>query len=193
MVLRTALITFLSFVVLIALCYFSVAIFSPKSLKVFYSDLNDSKRAVKYAEKQYSKSEDLIDLYSLCVMLDEFSDSQKTEQYISDFVKSDNFNEFCNSIDNENTNTVISTSDYLYGKLVIATYINSGISDAIEVCIDSVKNGYSDFNAFNILITSELNLSESDKQSLIDTLVSLNVKNNEEVFLNRDISLINNN
>ncbi|MBO5714534.1 MAG: hypothetical protein J6R83_03815 [Clostridia bacterium] len=83
----------------------------------------------------------------------------------------------------------MTTYEYLNGKYACAIYKDTGIGDTIRFLEESVADGYTDYNAYSIIIsvygedltTEELNALKSSIQGLTRT----------NQYVTRDINLIN--
>lgn len=164
LILKTASVTLAAIIGVFGALYAAFAIFSPKVLAGAYDKLGNYGLSVYYYESQYKKTEELNDLYTLCVKLDENSDAKKAEEYLSTLVHGDGYVDFCKEQDAPSS-AKVSTRQYVEGKYVVCVYNNGGLSAATARATELVRQGagYSDYNVFSVLLAEVgRNLSVED-------------------------------
>ena len=188
-VIKTALITLFSVLFSFVIVYISISFISPKTLGRAYKDLGNYGLTVKYFEKQYNKTKSCEDLYELIVVLDENKDYLLAKKYSSAMTERTDYINFCSVKDAEIING-ISTNEFVYSKYVIASSYES-VDDSIEIaygfCIDY---GYTTYNPFRVLF-SNVDLSDSEKQTVVEKLNQIKAQLSSEVQINLITSDIN--
>ncbi len=172
LVLKTVAITLACVIGLTALLFGIFALFIPKPLANTFDKLGWYSWSMHYYEKQFERTEDVEDLYTLCLKVDEKTDSVRAEKYLGILVKKDGFRNFCLSKDGKNTS--ITTEEYLEAKYVNAVYRNSGIDKALEqakICVTHQgTNGYTVYNPYYMLITDSSFEWVDEDQTKLDEL-----------------------
>ena len=189
LVLKTVIMTFTVIITVIAVIYACFAIFSPKTLAKFWENAGNYSVSVKYYEKQYEKSGDIVDLANLCAKLDVKSDSKKAVKYLAVFTDSENFTEFCEKEDKAG-GYKFTSYEYYYGIFTVANYYENGLNAATDTAKKAVKEGYTDRNAFFVLL-SETPLTKEDG-NIIKTEISAikeTLSDGEKGFAERDIKI----
>jgi hypothetical protein len=171
-VLKTAAITLACVVGLTALMFGIFALFIPKPLAETFDKLGWYSSSMRFYERQYNRSNDVEDLYAICLKVDHETDSVRAEKYLSILVKTDGFRAFCVSKDSKNT--AFTTEEYLEAKYVNAVYRNKGIDKALEEakkCVTYVgTNGYTAYNPYYMLVTDSAFDWDNQSQSRFDEL-----------------------
>lgn len=193
LILKTASITLAAVVGVFGALYAIFAIFSPKVLAAAYDKLGNYGLSVYYYESQYKKTEDLNDLYILCVKLDENSDAKKTEEYLSLLVRDDGYIAFCEEQD-ASSSAAVSTQQFIDGKYIVCVYDNGGTAVAAARASELVKRGegYSDYNVFSVLLAEfGTDLSDGDLDLLEAAINSLEgLSADEEINKESDLNEI---
>ena len=172
-VIKTTAITLAILVVLVALVYGALALFAPLTLAKLYDGAGNYKLATVYYERQYEKTGDTADLYTLCLKLDEYSDGERAVTYLELLTDDDSasFNDFCASVDGENFTGRISTKEYLYGKLVKAVCVSKGVTYAVELADELTSAEYTDYNPFYVLIIDRVINLDTTELSFVKTTI----------------------
>lgn len=192
---RTILCTILIIVIALAVVYGCLAWFTPKTLGKVYDSIGWYDGYTRYYEQSYNKTQSYEDLYSdLVVRLDAKEDSFRTKNYITIFIYSPEFEEFCITEDAKNANDKISTYDFVVGKLCAAVEFYAGPWQCAEYCKQYViENGeYGEYNPFNYVLTNyKDDIAESQKVEIKKAITSLLplLSESEKVFAQRDLGL----
>lgn len=110
-------------------CAFGLAaIFAPGRVGVLFDGVGEYSASVFFYEKQYKKTGDVEDLYTLVSNLDVYSDSVRAERYFTKIVVHDGFKTLCEKLDEDSTG--LSTKDYCYGSLCFALAENGKTDQA---------------------------------------------------------------
>lgn len=189
LVLKTVVLTFTVVITVIAAIYACFAIFAPKTLAQFWEDAGNYSVSVKYYEKQYEKSGDISDLANLCAKLEVKSDATRAAAYLAIFTDSEGFSEFCEKEDKAG-GYKFTSYEYYYGMFTVASYYESGIASAISVAKKAVSQGYTEHNAFFILL-SETPLTKDDGTMVADEILQIKetLSGDAEGFAERDITI----
>ncbi|MCQ2387076.1 MAG: hypothetical protein MJ066_01340 [Clostridia bacterium] len=186
-IIKSALITFVSVIALFLAVYFCVGIFSPLSIAKSYDKLGNYDISVKYYEKQYKKTQKIEDLAFLCEKLDEKNVNKKGESkavyYLDKLLSCENYVSFCQEKDKNSRG--ITAKEFFDGKYVVSIYYESGIENALEKATLIIGEDYTEYNPFYILI-SEIgdNISKEESEKIRNSINS----NNE--FAKRDLQLL---
>ena len=190
LVLKTVIMTFTVIITVIAVIYACFAIFSPKTLAKFWEDAGNYSVSGKYYEKQYEKSEDISDLANLCAKLDVKNDSKRAAKYLAIFTDDENFSAFCEQEDKAG-GYKFTSYEYYYGIFTVANFYENGLSAAIDTAKKAVKEGYTEHNAFYVLL-SETPLTKEDGTIIkaeISVIKETLSKDTEKGFAERDIKI----
>lgn len=184
----TTIITLVAIFLIAGAVFFAIFYFSPKTLGKMFDDLGMQKSAVGFYEKAYEKSQSLDDLYDLFLLLDEKKDAKKVITRGNELLESADFIDFANKSDiNKNYMT---TKEFVYGKIAIATYFNQGIVKSTEVCEKGVLDmTYTKSSPYKIL-TLAVELSEGEKNTVKTSIEKLQLSPSEREIANEDLSLI---
>ena len=191
LVLKTIIMTFTVIITVIAVIYACFAIFSPKTLAKFWEDAGNYSVSVKYYEKQYEKSGDFADLANLCAKLEVKSDSKRAAKYLAIFTDNENFSAFCEQEDKAGGYGYKFTSyEYYYGIFTVANFYENGLSAAIDTAKKAVKEGYTEHNAFYVLL-SEISLTKEDGTIIKAEISAIKetLSDGEKGFAERDIKI----
>ncbi len=194
LVLKTASLTLAVVVALIALIYGSLALFAPASLARFYEGVDNYSLSAKYYEKQYDKSGEIEDLYTLCLKVDGYNDADRAEKYLELLIDNDSqsFNTFCSKKDNAERLS-ISTKEYIIGKYTCAVYKNKGMVGVIDATGSLIAKNYTDYNGFYLLITDENLCLSTAELSTVKTNIEIimgSLSSESAIFAQRDIDFI---
>ena len=187
LVLKTVIMTFTVIITVIAAIYACFAIFSPKTLAKFWEDAGSYSFSIKYYEKQYEKSGDISDLANLCAKLEVKSDSERAVKYFAVFTDSEDFSAICEKEDKAG-GYAFTSYEYYYGSYAVASYYNSGIASAISVAKKAISAGYTEHNAFFVLL-SETPLKKAEGESVAEEISAIKetLSGDAEGFAERDI------
>lgn len=187
LIIKTVALTLAGILVFLVLLYSCFAVFFPYKLADFYLQLGQNQTAVKYMQKQYEKTKDYTDLYVLCSHVEGIDDDVKELEYLGLLVKDENAQ--LNLKVYDKLNSKISTYEYFNGLYVCKLYSVLGVQTAADYAKTSVEDGYTDFNAYSILISEySFAFSKSEVEVLIDSLNSLGITNN--VYFERDLAFL---
>ena len=190
LVIKTAAITVAAIIVLMAAIYLTLALFFPKTLAGVWKDLGNYSISAKYYEKQYNKSEDYGDLAKLCVYLDAKSDSVCASKYLKLLTENEKFAELCETEDTKG-GFKYTAYEYYYGKYTVAEFYVNKIDAAIVVAKKSVSAGYTEHNAFYVLLLDADNLTASDASVVSAAITEIKSGLADETqigYADRDIS-----
>ena len=148
LILKTALLTLATLICLSAMLYGFFALFFPVKIANLLDGLGREDVAIAYYELEYQKTSEIDDLVNICTRLDARNDSHKAQKYLEALVEHEEFEEFCSKRDKENKNPLTSR-DFFYGKLFIATKVCDGIDEAIAVGEDAINIGHNQYNEYN--------------------------------------------
>ena len=192
LVIQTVAITVAAIIVLMAAIYLTLALFFPKTLAVCWKDVGSYSLSAKYYEKQYDKSEDTADLAVLCVYLDAKNDSNRAAKYLKLFTENENFNARCEKEDREG-GFKYTAYEYYYGKYTVAEFYANKIDAAITVAKKAVSTGYTENNAFYILLIDAEDLTIEDRGAIASAITEIKsgLTDAEKQIADRDITFAN--
>jgi hypothetical protein len=130
----------LAFLIGSIFCAFGLAtIFAPGRVGVLFDGVGEYSASVFFYEKQYKKTGDVEDLYTLVSKLNVYSDSVRAEKYFTKIIVHDGFDGLCEQLDKDSDG--LSTKDYCYGSLCFALAENGKKDQASETVkeIESVS------------------------------------------------------
>lgn len=190
LVLKTVLITLAAVIACVFAVYLIFALCTPKTLAKFWENAGNYSVSVKYYEKQYEKTGDISDLAALCAKLDVKSDSKKAVKYLAVFTDSENFTEFCEKEDKAG-GYKFTSYEYYYGIFTVANYYENGLNAATDTAKKAVKSGYTDRNAFFVLL-SEVKLNKDEGTTVLTVISEIKETLSDETeknFAERDINI----
>lgn len=193
-VIKTALFTLAIVLGLSALIYGGLVLFAPSALAKLYDNLGNYGLSTHFYQKQYEKTQSDQDLYTLCLELNEYEDSARTQKFLGELIDEDSkaFNDFCQAKDKEFPSS-LSTKEYCIGKYVCAVYVNEGCDKLVDKVGKLIQNNYTDKNGFYLLINdARISLSKAEL-SLISTKISVMLPSlsiESASYALRDINLI---
>ncbi|MBQ9485320.1 MAG: hypothetical protein IJU83_00620 [Clostridia bacterium] len=161
LIIKTALITVAAVIAFCVVLYGCLAFFTPKTIADGWAFAGNYSIAVKYYEKQYEKTKSENDLAVLCVKVDEVNDATRAAKYLAVFTASGGFETYCLN-EGENHGYAISAREFYFGKYAVSAYYADGIDAAITVAENSVSVGYTESNAFYIMLIEIKSLSHED-------------------------------
>ena len=186
LVIKTVVLTFISFIALFLIFYCCFSAAAPKTLADVWSDMGSYSFSIKYYEKQYEKTNDLFDLAVLCNKVNEQSDSSRAVTYLKALTEHENFSALCETEDKKFSYT-FTAYEFYFGKYAVASYYESGIGSALAVAEKSVKTGYTEHSAFYSLLGIE-SLTKDDGDSIKTAIEGLSgLSETEQGFANRDV------
>lgn len=119
-------------------CAFGLAtIFAPGRVGVLFDGVGGYSASVFFYEKQYKKTGNVEDLYTLVSNLDVYSDSVRAEKYFTKIIVHDGFDGLCQELDKDNDG--LSTKDYCYGSLCFALAEN-GKTDQANATANEIES-----------------------------------------------------
>ena len=192
LVIKTVAITVAAIIVLMAAIYLTFALAFPKTLANCWKDVGNYSIAAKYYEKQYDKSGDLDDLAELCVYLDAKTDGVKAAKYLKLLTENENFNARCEQEDKKG-GFKYTAYEYYYGKYAVAEFYANKIDAAITVAKSAVSKGYTENNAFRVLLLDAEDLTESDRGAIVSAINEIygGLTDAEKQIADRDINFAN--
>lgn len=194
LIIKTICFTLGAIMLLMGLLYGALAIFSPKTLANFFDGVGFERLALKNYEREYNKTEDILDLYELVVKLDEEKNAEKCEKYSLVLISSENFDALCALLDGEDS--TITTKEFVSSKYALALLYGGKFSDSANFAKDYFdENGYTSFSPFRVLVSEgRAVFSAQQKQSLAEKLneALLVASASEQVLINSDINSLNN-
>lgn len=192
LVLKTVAITVAAIILLGAAVYLMFALAFPKTLASAWKNIGNYSLAAKYYEKQYDKSEDIEDLAVLCIYLDVKADSVRAAKYLKILTENEKFSESF-PVDGKNGGFGFTDYEYYFGKYALAEFYANKIDAAIAVCTKAVSAGYTDHNAFNVLLSDAENLTKTDGEKIAAAITEIKggLTGKAEEYANRDIGFAN--
>ena len=193
LVLKTALITLGSIVDALCILYGVFALFFPSNMANFLDNIGMQKASVSFYELQYEKTEDLLDLGTLCLKVDALDDNERAQKYLELLTSHEDFNDYLLAFDESNQN-LITGREFFYGKLAIATQKTSGVDEFLILANSLVEDGYTEFNCFYIALSTEGLFSTEDLVKVKDALNAIKptLSDEEKVYLDRDLQYVEN-
>lgn len=189
-IVKTALITLLS-LILIAVGAFGVtALFFPSALGDFFGKLGNYDASVRYYEKAYLKSDNTGDLYNLVVKLSD-TDGTKIEKYCSELLAKSDFADFCRTRDEKEPSSV-NTKQFVSGKYAVSLYRNGKLSTAIEFGNDycNKEGKYEVYNPLYFLVAESRNMNQTDVNLLRNDLLSIKSGFTDVSVIDADINVL---
>ena len=171
LVLKTIAVTVAAIIALTAAIYLTLALFFPKTLAGAWKDVGSYSLSAKYYERQYDKSGDTEDLATLCVNLDEKADSARTAKYLKILTEDEKFSERC-AFEDKQGGFKYTAYEYYYGKYAVAEFYANKIDAAITVAKKAVSAGYTEHNAFYVLLGEET-LTKSDGEKIAAAITEI--------------------
>lgn len=195
LVIKTACITLCAVVLLSALLYGAFCLFSPKTLAKFFDNIGFENLALKNYEREYNKTEDIVDLYTLVSRLDEKYDAEKCEKYSYMLLSDAGFDALTEVLDGENP--TLSTSEYVWGKYALSLTFNGKFNKALTVAENYYnENGYTQFSPFRLMANEgKTALTNEQKHTLKSKLMEIDAKTSAtavKLLIQSDIASISN-
>ena len=194
LVIKTICFTLGGIMLLMGLLYGALAIFSPKTLANFFDGIGFERLALKNYEREYNKTEDILDLYELVVKFDEEENAEKCEKYALALISIDNFDTLCALLDGENAS--VTTKEFVNSKYALSLFYGDKFSDSVNFAKEYFDaNGYTSFSPFRVLVAEgKAVFSAEQKQSLVEKLnEAFSVATpSEQALITSDINSLNN-
>ena len=193
LVVKTAAVTLAAIIVLIVAVYLIFALAFPKTLAEGFKAIGSYSLSVKYYEKQYKKSGGTADLAVLCVVLNEKSDSARAVKYLGALTESEDFAVYCAGED-EHGGFKMTAYEFYYGKYTVAEFYENGIDAAITAAKKAVAAGYTENNAFYVLLVDADTLGAQGGQAVSSAVTEIKsgLTEQEQIdYAQRDIDLAN--
>ena len=153
LILKTTAITLASIILVTSITFGIFVLFFPASLAKMFKSLGGESVAIYYYEKQYEKTDDINDLYTLCIESFNNKDYERAELYFTILIQKEGFNRICVIKDAERNNSVISTKEICHGALARATYETKGLDRALSVSRALINAyGYSEYSPYLFLL-----------------------------------------
>lgn len=189
-IIKTALITLLSLILVVVSAFGVSALFFPSALGDVFDKLGNYDASVRYYEKAYLKSDDTGDLYNLVAKLSD-SDGARVEKYCSELLRKSDFADFC-KIRDEKEPSSVNTKQFVSGKYVVALYRNGKLSTAIDFGNDYCKDEgkYEAYNPLYFLVAESNNMNESDINDLRNNLLSIKSSFSDVSAIDADINVL---
>lgn len=168
LVITTACITLAGILLVVGLIYGALFLFSPKTLVRFYDRMGNYNASINLSVRCYEKSKTDDDLIDLCFVIDESKSSEIGIKYIDLLIDKENFDSICNS--NQAQDQYFTLQEYFSGKLTLCYLYNGNSLGAVSFAKEFVlAHGYTQFNPFYTLLTSQAGLLTSECIEQIET------------------------
>lgn len=193
LVIKTVAITLAAIIVLTTATYFLIAFISPKTLADGWKAVGNYNFSVKYYEKQYKKTGSIDDLADLCLVLNIKNDGSRAVEYLTALTGKEDFSKYCEKKDAER-GFKMTTYEYFYGRLTVATYSTKGIDSAVNVAKAAFGSNYTENNSFYVLLTEVETLSKSEGEKIASAITLIRIKLTDETqkgYAERDIGYAN--
>ena len=166
-IIKTSLITLAATVLTLVVVYFFLMLAFPRVLAKGWEAVGSYDLSMRYYEKQYEASKEMSDLSVLCVKVDVEKDTNRAEKYLAIMTKSSGFSEFCASEDADTAQGYGFTAyEFYFGKYAVASYYKYDITAAVNVAKIATQNGYSEHNAFYVILSGVKTLTAADGQAI---------------------------
>ncbi len=152
LVVKTSLITLATIVGAVIIAFFSLWIFSPKTLANVFDGVGAYSASLYFYEQNYNKTEDIRDLALLVDELIKNEDNENLETYSKKLISDNGFYNYC-LVQDRTYLDAITTKEYYTGVYAIALINNGKLETAITFMSDCVgEDGYTDYNPFRTVI-----------------------------------------
>ncbi len=158
-VIKTALITLASVIVLFALAFGIASLAFPGNMSQICENCGNDSLAASYASRQYDYTGSTEDLYRCADLYIRIGDRGNTVKYCKKLVDKQDFKEFCTKKDN---NGAASHAQYIYTNYASALYFSKRGEEAIGVANKSVEDGFVIPNAFATLTINAVENNDAD-------------------------------
>ncbi len=181
LVIKTIALTAVILLVLSAGFYLVLSCLFPSQLADFYFKSGNEKLALKYSEKAYDKSSDVLDLAILAERSIAFDDNAKIITYCSQLINDENYHKIF-------TSKGQSYHYYIVGSLCQARYEKGDKSVAVETAFSNTSD-YVEHNPIHRLIV--LSASKNDQNTLAIIKQKLIERQEKNQLLESHLALIN--
>lgn len=172
LVIKTICITLASLIGAFALAFGAVALFAPKWLGGFFDGVGNYSATVFFYQKQYEKTEDINDLYTLVSKINIDADAEMAENYYFELISHKDFDNLCAKIDLENR--AVLAKDYYFGIYCLSLAKNDKLDNALSFAKTYVdENGYTANNPFRILVMEYTANASNEEIQKIKTALGL--------------------
>lgn len=184
LVIKTTLITLASLIGAMAITFGAVALFAPGFTAGIFNGVGNYSATVFFYEKQYAKTQSVIDLMVLVDKVDYENDSVRAEKYLELLVNHKDFDKVSNV-----GGSTVSGKEFYVSNYALVLAKNDKFADALSVSSEFVKeNGYTNYNPYRILIYDYTEIADDNLRSILTDL--LGITPNEKVVA--DVNYINN-
>jgi hypothetical protein len=184
LVIKTTLITLASLIGAMAITFGAIALFAPGFTAGIFNGVGNYSATVFFYEKQYAKTQSLIDLMILVDKVDYEKDGVKAEKYLELLVNHKDFDKL-SGVDGG----TVSENEFYLGNYALVLAKNDKFADALSVSSEFVKeNGYTNYNPYRILIYDYTEITDDNLRSILTDL--LGITPSEKVVA--DVNYINN-
>ena len=175
LIIKTALITVAIVIAVSTLVCSSIMLFAPKATSNFFYSIGNKKLALVYAEKQYSKSKDILDLENVVVISNESGDYVTSAKYSEILIADNGFIALCQINDNSGEYGM-SYFNYVYGNYAVALYKTEAPYEKVFLVADkTIEIEYTPFNAYAFLIYSDIGQTKEFYNALKTKLGTLSI------------------
>lgn len=193
LVIKTTLITFVSFVCTIVAAFGAFAIFAPGSVAGFFDGVGNYSASVFFYEKQFEKSGDIRDLKTLVDKINRENDLELAEKYLALIVNHEDFDAFCEDEDAKHKN--FTTKEYYVSEYALSLDGNGKLSEALSVSESFVTdNGYTKNNPFRFLVAKYANSGDAESKTAVKTALESVGKQSfaeqQQLYLDEDLENI---
>ena len=184
LVIKTTLITLASLIGAMAITFGAVALFAPGFTAGIFNGVGNYSATVFFYEKQYAKTQSVIDLMVLVDKVDYENDSVRAEKYLELLVNHKDFDKVSNV-----EGSTVSEKEFYVSNYALVLAKNDKFADALSVSSEFVKeNGYTNYNPYRILIYDYTEIADDNLRSILTDL--LGITPSEKVVA--DVNYINN-
>ena len=184
LVIKTTLITLASLIGAMAITFGAVALFAPGFTAGIFNGVGNYSATVFFYEKQYAKTQSVIDLMVLVDKVDYENDSVRAEKYLELLVNHKDFDKLSNV-----EGSTVSEKEFYVSNYALVLAKNDKFADALSVSSEFVKeNGYTNYNPYRILIYDYTEITDDNLRSILTDLLGITPK--EKVVA--DVNYINN-
>lgn len=184
LVIKTTLITLASLIGAMAITFGAIALFAPGFTAGIFNGVGNYSATVFFYEKQYAKTQSLIDLMILVDKVDYEKDGVRAEKYLELLVNHKDFDKL-SGVDGG----TVSENEFYLGNYALVLAKNDKFVKALSVSSEFVKeNGYTNYNPYRILIYDYTEITDDNLRSILTDL--LGITPSEKVVA--DVNYINN-
>ena len=180
LVIKTIIITLISFIVAIALAFAVLFFSAPGFLGKIFDGAGFDSASVFFYEKQYNNTKSIDDLNTLVLKIDLDDNSEMAEKYYKLILEHSDFDSLVEKQSIENN----VSSDFYASQYTLALAKNNKLSSAVEYAKDYCGNSYSQNNPFRVLIYDYLSgNSPIEIKMVADALNSIQLTDKVQVQL----------